>query len=111
MTKKYKNIEKMMKKYKNYRKNVKKYKKEENPKELPRLTPVAPESINTDPSPVVTEQVSSDPHLESSVSRVLCDVSDGMLQCFLVLTVLRNLTYFRPQKKSRPSGAIFAEFD
>ena len=52
MTKKYKNIEKMMKKYKNYRKNVKKYKKEENPKELPKLTPVEPESINTDPNPL-----------------------------------------------------------
>ena len=29
----------------------KKCKKEENPKELPKLTPVAPESINTHPRP------------------------------------------------------------
>ena len=45
------NIEKMMKKYKNIEKIFKIYKKEGNPKELPKLTPVAPESKSTDPSP------------------------------------------------------------
>ena len=37
----------------------KKIKKEENPRELPKLTPVAPESINTDPSPgdIVTSSI------------------------------------------------------